>query len=208
MQFGAFEDTDHVALIIEYAAKGDLFDLLRHMGGRMKEADVVARIMTPFMKGLAYMHSLGVIHRDIKLENTLFSVDGTLKIADFGLSVDANHEAPVTRLGTLDYMSPGAPCIRHACSGPPAATRSTRAYPVLHLRSGCGMHATAQPPTRPSPHLTKPPHQTHVHSTGTRTGQNRFGDTPRLTDACRGTRVPGQARARREQAVVAPEVHG
>eukprot|EP00892_Ulva_mutabilis_P009395 jgi/Ulvmu1/6828/UM031_0032.1 len=104
--FGAFEDADHVALIIEYAAKGDLFDLLRHMGGRMKEADVVARIMTPFMKGLAYMHSLGVIHRDIKLENTLFSADGTLKIADFGLSVDANHEAPVTRLGTLDYMSP------------------------------------------------------------------------------------------------------
>ena len=156
MQFGAFEDTDHVALIIEYAAKGDLFDLLRHMGGRMKEADVVARIMTPFMKGLAYMHSLGVIHRDIKLENTLFSVDGTLKIADFGLSVDANHEAPVTRLGTLDYMSPGAPCIRHACSGPPAATRSTRAYPVLHLRSGCGMHATAQPRTRPSPPSPNP----------------------------------------------------
>lgn len=108
LQFGAFEDADHVVLVIEYAAKGDLFDLLRHMGGRMKEADAVARIMTPFMKGLAYMHSLGVIHRDIKLENTLFSTNGTLKIADFGLSVDANHEAPVTRLGTLDYMSPGA----------------------------------------------------------------------------------------------------
>ena len=120
LQFGAFEDADHVVLVIEYAAKGDLFDLLRHMGGRMKEADAVARIMTPFMKGLAYMHSLGVIHRDIKLENTLFSTNGTLKIADFGLSVDANHEAPVTRLGTLDYMSPGAinPRPRRICVTP------------------------------------------------------------------------------------------
>ena len=109
MQYGAFEDKGHVALIIEFAAKGDLFDLLRHMGGRMKEVDVVARVMAPFMLGLAYLHNLGIIHRDIKLENTLFASDGTLKIADFGLSVDANMEAPVTRLGTLDYMSPGAP---------------------------------------------------------------------------------------------------
>jgi aurora kinase, other len=111
LQYGAFEDKAHVALIIEFAAKGDLFDLLRHMGGRMKEADVVTRVMAPFMLGLAYLHNLGIIHRDIKLENTLFSSDGTLKIADFGLSVDENVEAPVTRLGTLDYMSPGVPRV-------------------------------------------------------------------------------------------------
>lgn len=137
LQFGAFEDADHVVLVIEYAAKGDLFDLLRHMGGRMKEADAVARIMTPFMKGLAYMHSLGVIHRDIKLENTLFSTDGTLKIADFGLSVDANHEAPVTRLGTLDYMSPGAINPR---------PRRIRVTPSSILGGGGGYAVCAQLP--------------------------------------------------------------
>lgn len=74
----------------------------------MKEREVVRRIMWPFMSGIAHIHAQGIIHRDIKLENTLFSADGTLKIADFGLSVDLNVEAPVTRLGTLDYMSPGA----------------------------------------------------------------------------------------------------
>jgi aurora kinase, other len=87
--------------------QGDLFDLLRNTGGRMKEGDVAKRILCPFMAGLAYLHSLHIIHRDIKLENTLFSADGTLKIADFGLSVDTSMEHPVTRLGTLDYMSPG-----------------------------------------------------------------------------------------------------
>jgi serine/threonine protein kinase len=102
------EECASQASVAQRRLQGDLFDLLRHMGGRMKEADVVARVMAPFMLGLAYLHSLGIIHRDIKLENTLFSADGTLKIADFGLSVDATVEAPVTRLGTLDYMSPGA----------------------------------------------------------------------------------------------------
>jgi serine/threonine protein kinase len=87
--------------------QGDLFDLLRHMGGRMKESDVVTRVLVPFMSGISYMHANGIIHRDIKLENTLFAADGTLKIADFGLSIDVTSEAPVTRLGTLDYMSPG-----------------------------------------------------------------------------------------------------
>lgn len=104
--WGAFEDEDHVVLVIDYAAKGDLFDMLRHTGGRMKESDVVTRIMYPFMSGLWYLHSMNVIHRDIKLENTLFAADGTLKIADFGLSIDSSQERPVTRLGTLDYMSP------------------------------------------------------------------------------------------------------
>lgn len=150
LQFGAFEDADHVVLIIEYAAKGDLFDLLRHMGGRMKEADAVARIMTPFMKGLSYMHTLGVIHRDIKLENTLFSTDGTLKIADFGLSVDANHEAPVTRLGTLDYMSPGVthghflPAAPLPSGSPPATQCRASAHLPLHhtneQRRGAALH--------------------------------------------------------------------
>ena len=107
-----------MVLVIEYAAKGDLFDLLRNTGGRMKEADVARRIMCPFMAGLVYLHSLNIIHRDIKLENTLFAGDGTLKIADFGLSVDVTMEHPVTRLGTLDYMSPGASAFPGACAAP------------------------------------------------------------------------------------------
>lgn len=156
VQFGAFEDKEHVALIIEFAAKGDLFDLLRQMGGRMKEADVVTRVMAPFMLGLAYLHNLGIIHRDIKLENTLFSSDGTLKIADFGLSVDANVEAPVTRLGTLDYMSPGAPPHRLLSTGSfctcmllrllagnrlPSHVQLCTCVSLCHLQSTCALNA-------------------------------------------------------------------
>ena len=48
----------------------------------------------------------GIIHRDIKPENILLTADKAMKLADFGLSIDASEERPVTRAGTLDYMAP------------------------------------------------------------------------------------------------------
>lgn len=48
----------------------------------------------------------GIIHRDIKPENILLMSDHSIKLADFGLSIDATSERPVTRAGTLDYMAP------------------------------------------------------------------------------------------------------
>ena len=48
----------------------------------------------------------GIIHRDIKPENILLMADRRIKLADFGLSIDATCERPVTRAGTLDYMAP------------------------------------------------------------------------------------------------------
>lgn len=48
----------------------------------------------------------GIIHRDIKPENMLLTADGDMKLSDFGLAINAREERPVTRAGTLDYMSP------------------------------------------------------------------------------------------------------
>ena len=48
----------------------------------------------------------GIIHRDLKPENILLTKHKQIKLADFGLSIDATQERPVTRAGTLDYMAP------------------------------------------------------------------------------------------------------
>jgi len=57
------------------------------------------------LTGLRTLHSLGVIHRDIKPDNLLCTEDGVLKIADFGWCADATS-APTTLAGTFQYMAP------------------------------------------------------------------------------------------------------
>ncbi|KAF6259284.1 kinase-like domain-containing protein [Scenedesmus sp. NREL 46B-D3] len=102
----AFQERDNVVMVLEHAAGGDLYGLLRRAGGRLGEQQAVDLVLRPFLSALAYMHSKGVVHRDIKPENVLLTGDGTLKIADFGLAIDLNQERAVTRAGTLDYMAP------------------------------------------------------------------------------------------------------
>ena len=68
-----------------------------------------------WLQRLTCTTSQGIIHRDIKPENILLTKHKQIKLADFGLSIDATRERPVTRAGTLDYMapeaSPSAPCV-------------------------------------------------------------------------------------------------
>jgi serine/threonine protein kinase len=62
------------------------------------------------ISGLGYIHSLGVIHRDIKLENILLDNEGVVKIADFGVSLEINEDKTgkgnQSKCGTLAYMAP------------------------------------------------------------------------------------------------------
>ncbi|GIL58375.1 hypothetical protein Vafri_13438 [Volvox africanus] len=104
--YAAFLDGDRIVLVQEYAARGDLFHLLRQIGGRMTETQVSDVVMRPFLDALTYLHSHGICHRDIKPENILFNDQWVLKIADFGVSINLNDERAVTRAGTIDYMAP------------------------------------------------------------------------------------------------------
>ena len=47
-----------------------------------------------------FVSSQGIIHRDIKPENILLGANKTIKVADFGLSINIHHERPVTRAGS------------------------------------------------------------------------------------------------------------
>lgn len=52
------------------------------------------------------MHSLAVIHRDVKLENIFIGGAGELKLGDFGLTMSMKQEAAISPVGTVEYMSP------------------------------------------------------------------------------------------------------
>ncbi|KAJ3188787.1 hypothetical protein HDU85_004501 [Gaertneriomyces sp. JEL0708] len=102
--FGYFYDAKRVYLILEYAAKGELYKQLRKCG-RFDEPRA-AKYIAQMANALGYLHRKNVIHRDIKPENLLLGLRGELKIADFGWSVHAPNARRETLCGTLDYLPP------------------------------------------------------------------------------------------------------
>lgn len=66
------------------------------------------QIIVQVLDGLAAIHAVGVIHRDIKPDNLLLFPDGAVKIADFGIAVErgAPHAVDAHAVGSLPYMAP------------------------------------------------------------------------------------------------------
>ena len=102
--YGYFYDATRVYLILEFAAKGELYKELQKVSrfGEKQASNYIMQIT----KALHYCHKKHVIHRDIKPENLLVGIKGDIKIADFGWSVHAPTSRRTTLCGTLDYLPP------------------------------------------------------------------------------------------------------
>lgn len=69
--------------VMEYCAQGEIFTLVQK---RYLSLEDNLCLFKQLIRGVAYLHSHGIAHRDIKLENLLMTDDGHLKITDFGVS--------------------------------------------------------------------------------------------------------------------------
>lgn len=104
--YNYFEDSEYVYMVMEICENGNLFQYLTERK-KLKEAEARS-VMKQLVNGLLYLHSNGIIHRDLKLSNLLLNDRFTLKIADFGLAAklaDAEAEQK-TMCGTPNYISP------------------------------------------------------------------------------------------------------
>lgn len=71
-------------IVLEHCAKGNLYQRLKQERFNEKE---VFDLLHQVLSGLDYLHSRGIVHRDIKPDNILIHEDGTYKICDFGWSI-------------------------------------------------------------------------------------------------------------------------
>ncbi len=108
-----YEVDDTVAepfMAMEYMPGGTLTSRIRKgQNGHHISADRIIQWGQQIAAGLAHAHRHGIIHRDVKPDNTLFTEDGRVKITDFGVAlvagVSGNTESDTTE-GTVAYMSP------------------------------------------------------------------------------------------------------
>ena len=96
------------ALIFELAEGGDLFDCIKAVGGFQE--DTARTYFHQLISTVEYLHNIGIIHGDLKLENLLLGSDFSLKIADFSFAsfaLDQNNTVlQRQRLVTTSSMAP------------------------------------------------------------------------------------------------------
>ncbi|XP_038665664.1 ribosomal protein S6 kinase alpha-5-like isoform X1 [Scyliorhinus canicula] len=103
----AFQTDTKLHLILDYVNGGELFThLYQREHFTEKEVQIYAG---EIVLALEHLHKLGIIYRDIKLENILLDGDGHVVLTDFGLSkefVTFENERTYSFCGTIEYMAP------------------------------------------------------------------------------------------------------
>ncbi|XP_054715434.1 mitogen-activated protein kinase kinase kinase kinase 5-like [Uloborus diversus] len=104
--FGSYLRRDKLWICMEYCGGGSLQDIY-HISGPLAELQI-AYACKETLKGLEYLHSLGMMHRDIKGANILLTDDGDVKLADFGVSaqITATISKRKSFIGTPYWMAP------------------------------------------------------------------------------------------------------
>ena len=104
------EDPDYVYIVTKFVQGGTLFQWLKDRQFTVAE-DIARHFTLHIASGLQYLHSLGIVHRDLKLENILLEDvgNGVMNpvIIDYGLSCILGPGAYSTDpVGTLKYAAP------------------------------------------------------------------------------------------------------
>ncbi|KAJ8290391.1 hypothetical protein GJAV_G00012250 [Gymnothorax javanicus] len=92
-------------VIMEYLQGGALTNIVSET--RLNE-EQIATVCEAVLQALAYLHSQGVIHRDIKSDSILLTLDGRIKLSDFGFCAQISKDIPKRKslVGTPYWMAP------------------------------------------------------------------------------------------------------
>ncbi|XP_037044510.1 serine/threonine-protein kinase mig-15 isoform X3 [Bradysia coprophila] len=99
---------DQLWLVMEYCGAGSVTDLVKSTKGQSLKEEWIAYICREILRGLSYLHTCKVIHRDIKGQNVLLTDNAEVKLVDFGVSaqLDRTIGRRNTFIGTPYWMAP------------------------------------------------------------------------------------------------------
>ncbi|XP_075070897.1 citron Rho-interacting kinase [Mixophyes fleayi] len=104
----AFQDREHLYLVMQYQPGGDLLSLLNRYDEQFDES-MAQFYLAEIVLAIHSVHLLGYVHRDIKPENILIDRTGHIKLVDFGSAARLTSNKIVNArlpVGTPDYMAP------------------------------------------------------------------------------------------------------
>ncbi|GAN00619.1 Ser/Thr protein kinase [Mucor ambiguus] len=106
--YGSFVNGSKLYIVTPYLAAGSCLDIMKTTFPDGLDEVSIATILRQALEGLIYLHKNGHIHRDVKAGNLLMDQQGTVLLADFGVSssLAENGDVRKTFVGTPCWMAP------------------------------------------------------------------------------------------------------
>lgn len=102
-----FEGSRHKYLVLEFVGRRSLFDLVYSEREDCIREGYAQNIFGKVVNGIEYLHTKGVCHRDLKLDNIIVGDKNRVKIIDFGFSMETEPNKKISVFcGTPSYIAP------------------------------------------------------------------------------------------------------